>query len=144
VPWCPLGGLSQFKKFNEHTGNQNRDLPSCSKVLQQTTLPHAPSFFLTIYIYIHIHIRSLLASEFQVVACSEFWKLIAEKQRLGLVCNLSQVSAAYGTQSVQKKKKSFGCSKFGSVDEICRWFMIFWALRVHYAVMRISVTRDNL
>jgi hypothetical protein len=34
-------GLGKFKKFNDFIGNGTRDLSTCSKVAQETTLPHS-------------------------------------------------------------------------------------------------------
>jgi hypothetical protein len=37
-----LKGFGQLKKSSDLNGNQTRDLPHCSIVPQQTTLPRAP------------------------------------------------------------------------------------------------------
>jgi hypothetical protein len=46
-----LEELGQLKKSNDLIGNRNRDFPACSTVLQPTTLPCAPFYFMYYYFY---------------------------------------------------------------------------------------------
>jgi hypothetical protein len=60
-----LEGLGQSKKFNDHIGNQSRDLPACSIISQPTTLPRAPKvhrnvkFLITFYIKTKFQVSQL-------------------------------------------------------------------------------------
>jgi hypothetical protein len=49
-----LEGLVKLKKFNSLLGTRTRDLPTCSLVPQQITLPLAPSKYWVWYIYVSL------------------------------------------------------------------------------------------
>jgi hypothetical protein len=44
------GRIRSIEKSNDFIGNLTRDLPACSVVLQPTTLPRAPVFFVWFYV----------------------------------------------------------------------------------------------
>jgi hypothetical protein len=55
-------GLGKLKNPSDIIGNQTRDLPSCSIVLQPTTLPRAP---LCVYIRIYIIIEGMKMLDYE-------------------------------------------------------------------------------
>jgi hypothetical protein len=97
------GRVRSIKKSNDHIGNQTRDLPACSIVLQPTTLPRSPLIGDIRYINSDIFIRKRFKSIF---VCVIVWRLTKRETRYSCGCCITKFRSHLTTE-LQGSEVSF-------------------------------------